>query len=213
MLAGKDSIMLKIKHFFQQSWLLIISSFCFGLLIAMANAAWSPRIEQNKIDKLNRLMGGLLPKAENFELATELQIESAKGKKVKSNIYKALSEAGRCVGWAFNCEGPGFADKIEAVAAVDQDFQKFAGFAILASNETPGFGDQIKLRYYRSQFAGAPAGKLELVKTGDSKKIDSEIVAISGATVSSEAVVKIINNSITQIKNQMREKGLIGNGK
>ena len=45
--------MVKIKHFIQQSWLLIISSFLFGLLIAIANAAWSPRIEQNKIDKLN----------------------------------------------------------------------------------------------------------------------------------------------------------------
>jgi major membrane immunogen (membrane-anchored lipoprotein) len=38
-------------------------------------------------------------------------------------------------------------------------------------------------------------------------------VAISGATVSSEAVIKIINNSIAQVKKQMREKGLIGDGK
>jgi electron transport complex protein RnfG len=202
----------KIRHFIEQSWLLIVASFCFGLLIATANTAWSPRIEQNKIDKINRLMGGLLPKAEKFELAVELQIESAKGKKLKSNVYKGLGD-GRCLGWAFNCEGPGFADKIELIIAVDENFENFAGYAILASNETPGFGDRIKLPYYRQQFAGAPAGKLELVKTGDAKKIDSEIVAISGATVSSEAVIKIINNSVVQIKKQMREKGLIGDGK
>ncbi len=206
--------MLKIKYFIQQSWLLIISSFCFGLLIAITNAAWSPRIEQNKIDKLNRyLIGGLLPEAAEFELEAELEIESARGKKVKSNIYKALSSQGECVGWAFNISGPGFADKIELVVAVDGDFQKFAGFAVLASNETPGFGDQIKLPYYRNQFAGAPAEELELVRTGDAEKIDSEIVAISGATVSSEAVVKIINNAITQVKDQMQKKGLIGNDK
>ena len=201
---------LKIKYFIQQSWLLIISSFCFGLLIAIANAAWSPRIEQNKIDKLNCLMGGLLAKAESFELTAELEIESARGKKIKSNIYKALSDAGRCVGWAFNTSGPGFADQIELVIAVDKDFQKIAGFDCLASNETPGFGDRIKLPYYRSQFVAAPAGKLTLVKTGDTEKIDSEIVVISGATVSSEAVVKIINNSLLQIKDQMQRKGLIG---
>jgi electron transport complex protein RnfG len=202
----------KIRHFIEQSWLLIVASFFFGLLIAIANSAWSPRIEQNKIDKIDRLMGGLLPKAEKFELAVELQIESAKGKKTKSNVYKGLAE-GRCVGWAFNCEGPGFADKIELIIAVDENFENFAGYAVLASNETPGFGDRIKLPYYRQQFAGAPADKLELVKTGDAKKIDSEIVAISGATVSSEAVIKIINNSVTQVKKQMREKGLIGDGK
>ncbi len=205
--------MLKIKHFIQQSWLLIISSFCFGLLIAITNAAWAPRIEQNKIDKLNRLMGGLLPKAAEFELETEFEIKSAKGKKAKSTVYKAVSDAGKCAGWVFNTSGSGFADKIELVVAVDKDFEKIAGFDCLASNETPGFGDRIKLPWYRNQFAGAPAEELQLVKTGDAEKIDSKIVAVTGATVSSEAVVEIINNSITQIKDQMQKKGLIGNGK
>jgi electron transport complex protein RnfG len=158
-------------------------------------------------------MGGLLPKAAEFELETEFEIKSARGKKVKSNVYKAFSETGNCVGWAFNTSGSGFADKIELVVAVDKDFQKIAGFDILTSNETPGFGDQIKLPWYRSQFAGAPAEELQLVKTGDAEKIDSKIVAVTGATVSSEAVVEIINNSITQIKDKMQKKGLIGNGK
>lgn len=196
----------KIKHFIEQSWLLIIASFCFGLLIAVANAAWSPRIEQNRIDKLNRLMGSLLPQANKFELNTELQIESAKGKKIKSSIYKALSDSNECIGWAFNTSGPGFADKIELVVGVDENFQKLAGFAVLASNETPGFGDRIKLPYYRNQFAGAPAEELNLSKTGSPEKIDSEIIAISGATVSSEAVVKIMNNSVIQIKSKMKGK-------
>jgi len=201
-----------MKHFIQQSWLLIVASFCFGLLIAITNAAWSPRIEQNKIEKLNSLMRDLLPKTGRFELEAELEIESARGKKIKSNVYKALSDQGRCVGWAFNCKGPGFQDKIELVVAVDKDFERIAGFSVLASNETPGFGDKIKLPWYRNQFAEAPAEKLQLVKTGDAEKIDSEIVAITGATVSSEAVVKIMNNSITQVKDQMQKKGLIGNG-
>jgi electron transport complex protein RnfG len=204
--------MSKIKYFIQQSWLLLVTSFLFGLLIAITNAAWSPKIEQNKITKIDNLMKGLLPKAEKFELAAKLSIESAKGKKLESNIYKGLAE-GRCVGWAFNCEGPGFADKIELIVAVDEKFESFTGYAVLASNETPGFGDRIKLPYYRQQFIGAPTSRLELVKTGDAKKIDSEIVAISGATVSSNAVVDIINNFVVQVKKQMQEKGLIGDGK
>lgn len=205
--------MSKIKYFIQQSWLLIISSFFFGLLIAVANVAWSPRIEQNKISKLNFLMRGLLPEAKSFVSETELEIKSPGGKKIKSKVYKALSGTGKCVGWAFNTSGSGFADKVELVIAVDENFAKLAGFDVLASNETPGFGDRIKLPNWRSQFEGAPAGELKLVKTGDVMKVDSEIVAISGATVSSEAVVKIINNSITQVKEQMQEKGLISDGK
>lgn len=205
--------MSKIKHFIQQSWLLIIASFCFGLLIAIANARWSPLIEQNRIDKLNRLMGGLLTDANSFELTVEVEIKAGKGRRARSQIYKGISEEGECVGWVFNCEGPGFQDKIELVVAVDKGFEKIAGFNVLASNESPGIGDKIKLPYYREQFVGAPAEELELVKTGDDKTIDSEIVAISGATVSSEAVVKIINLSLRQIKEQMQERGLIGNAK
>ncbi len=203
--------MLRIKHFIQQSWLLIVASFFFGLLIAVTNAALSPRIEQNKINKRNRLVGVLLPGAKDFVLDTEIEIESIRGKKEKVEVYRAMSEAGECVGWSFNAAGSGFADKIELVVAVDKDFEKLAGFDVLSSNETPGFGDQIKYDYYRDQFKGAPAEELKLVTSGEPKNIDAEIVAISGATVSSEAVVEIINSFLTQIKEQMQQKGQIGN--
>ncbi len=46
----------KVKYFFQQSWLLIVASFFFGLLIAVANAAWAGRILQNEEDKFNNLV-------------------------------------------------------------------------------------------------------------------------------------------------------------
>jgi len=203
---------LKIKYFIQQSWLLIVSSFFFGLLIAATNYALSERIEWNKTEKSNNLTGALLPKTKP-ELAIELEIDSLDGKKEKVKIYKAVTEAGECLGWSFNATGPGFQDKIELVVAVDKNFEKIAGFDVLASNETPGFGDHIKDDYYRDQFKSAPVDVLKLVKTGKPEKIDSEIVAITGATVSSEAVVKIINNSLLQIKKQMLEKGLISDGK
>ena len=199
--------MFKIKHFIQQSWLLIVASFFFGLLIAVTNAALSPRIVQNKLNKRNRLVGVLLPEAKDFILLDkEIEIESLQGKKEKIEVFRAMSEADECVGWAFNAAGSGFADKIELVVAVDKDFEKLAGFDVLSSNETPGLGDQIKYDYYRDQFKGAPAEELKLIQSGDPKKIDEEIVAISRATVSSEAVVEIINNFLTQIKEQMQKK-------
>lgn len=205
--------MLKIKYFFQQSWLLIVASFCFGLLIAVANAAWQDRILQNEEEKFNNLAREMLPDANSFEIVLEeVIVDLGKGKQKATTIKKAIADDGKCVGWAFKCEGSGFADKIKLVLAVDAGFEQLKGFGVLASNETPGFGDQIKLQYYRNQFIGAPAEKLLLSKTGDSEKIDSEIVAISGATVSSQAVVDIINRFLPQIKSQIQEKGFISNG-
>jgi electron transport complex protein RnfG len=201
--------MSKVKHFFQQSWLLIVASFCFGLLIAVTNAAWSGRILQNEIDKRNRLMTALMADANSFDVAVaEVEVPAKKGKVIKTDIFKALDSSGRTVGFAFIAVGSGFADKIKLVIAVDAKCERFLGFKVLASNETPGFGDKIKKGYLGSQFKGAPAGRLELVKTGDEKKIDSEIVAISGATVSSEAVVRTFNTYIGKVKEQLQAKGL-----
>ena len=202
--------MLKIKHFFEQSWLLIVSSFFFGLLIAVASACWSPLIERNEREKRNGLMEQLIRDANSFEVALEaVEIPGRKGKLTKTNIYRAVDSEGKGVGFAFIAVGSGFADKIKLVIAVDGRCEKFFGFKVLASNETPGFGDKIKKDYLGNQFKGAPAGELELVKTGDDKKIDSEIVAISGATVSSEAVVAIFNAYIEKIREHLQTKGLV----
>jgi len=204
----------KIEHFIRQSWLLIAASFFFGLLMAITSAALSPRIEQNKINKRNRLLGAMLPEARDFvPVDTEIEIESITRKKQTVVIYRAMSRADECVGWGFNAAGSGFADKIELVVAVDGSFAKIAGFDVLSSNETPGFGDQIKYDYFRDQFKGAPAETLELVGTGEPGEIDSKIVAITGATVSSDAVVEIVSHTVMQVKEQMQKKGSIDNVK
>jgi len=203
-----------ILEYMEKSWLLIVSSFFFGLLLALTNSAWSGKIEQNKIDKLNGLMGTLITDANKFELVIkDAQVDLGKSKIVKSDVYKATVSDGNTAGFCFRAEGTGFADKIELVIAVDAAFDKIIGYSVLASNETPGFGDQIKGDYFRKQFKGIPVTKLDLLKKGDSGKIDNEIVAISGATVSSTAIINIFNNFLEQIKKQVSEKGLLNNGK
>ena len=205
--------MSKIKHFIQQSWLLIVASFFFGLLIAIASAAWSPRIKQNEKEKLYSQMRQLITDANNFEKAIEaVKIPDKKGKVTETDIYNALDADGKSIGFAFVAEGPGFIDKIKLVIAVDRKCEKFFGYKVLSSNETPGFGSKIITdEDFANQFKQAPAAKLELIKAGKTK--ESEIVAITGATVSSEAVVKIFNKYIDKIKERLQTEGLIGNGK
>ncbi|MCK4959264.1 MAG: FMN-binding protein [Planctomycetes bacterium] len=203
-----------IKLFFEQSWLLVTSAFVFGLLLSATNAAWQPRIIQNEIDKFNRLAGAMLEEAKTFEIAAEqVEIDMPKGKTALLDIKKGLDADGNCAGWAFVCHGSGFADKIRLVLTLDAGFETIKGFGVLSSNETPGFGDKIKKDYFRSQFMGMPAAEITLSKTGDYKEIDSEIIAITGATVSSEAVVDIVNNFVGQVRGKLKEKGLIDNGK
>jgi electron transport complex protein RnfG len=204
----------KIKYFFQQSWLLIAAAFFFGVLIAIANASWKDKIYYNlNVYKFNKLGKEVLPEAANFEDAVpNMTFETASGKKLTTNVKKALDANGDVIGWAFICKGSGFQDQLQLIMVVDKNFEKIIGYGVLSSNETPGFGDKIKDSYYRDQFKGAPVGPLTLTKTGNPKEINSDIVAISGATVSSTAVVNIINEFLPAVKEKMKAEGLIDNG-
>jgi len=204
----------KLRHFVEQSWLLIVASFSFGLLLAATNYALEPTITQNRINKLNRLAKGLLADAKHFvPVEEEIEIVGSRGKAEGVAVYRAVNEDGECVGWNFTVSGSGFMDRIDLVVAVDASFAKFKGYDVLMSNETPNIGDKIKHDYYRDQFKGAPVGALKVLTSGNAGKIDSEIIAISGATISSEAVVAIMNDTVGRIKEQLQKKGLISDGK
>jgi electron transport complex protein RnfG len=198
----------KIAYFIKQSWLLLIASFIFGLLIAVTNAALQPKIQFNKQQKLNNLMQGLIPAAVDFKKASK-KVEFEPNKKMAStDIYAAIDDANNTIGYAFIAQGAGFSDKITLVVAVDNNFEKIFGYKVLTSNETPGFGDKINNDFFANQFKNAPVKNLELSKVGDPKKINAQIVAITGATVSSTAVVNMINNYLIPIKEKFTKKEL-----
>ena len=205
----------KIKFFFEQSWLLLVASFAFGLLLALTNAAWQPRIQQNVIERFNRLAGALLDDAVDFEPATDEPLHiTVNGRDEAVQVQRGLDADGRTVGWAFVCRGAGFADIIELVVAVDADFETLAGFRVLSSNETPGFGDKIEIApeengFFQSQFKGAPVTELTLSRTGDPEQIDDEIVAITGATVTSQAVVNMLNAWLEPIRETLKAEGIL----
>ena len=201
----------QIKFFFEQSWLLLFSAVLFGLCLASLNAWWQPKIIANEIKKFNDLAGGMITDANDFSVAVakdEFSV-NVNGKDVPTEIKKARDKDGNIVGWAFIAEGAGFQDKIRLVVALDKEFDEMEGFGVLFSNETPGFGDKMKEDKFRDQFVGAPAEDFTLLKTGDRGKIDCEIIAITGATVTSDAVVDILDNYIEQVRAQLKKKGLI----
>ena len=201
----------KIKYFLEQSWLLIVASFFFGLLIAVANAALKEKIDYNQnVYKYNKAAQAVMPEAVNFEMAIEeVTVETKSGKKLTTSIKKAVDIDGNCLGWAFIVQGKGYNEDVKLLLIVDPDYEKIIGYGVLYSTETVGYGDDIKYSFFKDQFKDAPAGQFELSKTGDDTIKDSEIIAISGATVTSQAVVDMLNVFIPQVKKQMQAEGLI----
>ncbi len=204
----------KLLLFWRESWLLMISSAIFGGLLAMTNAAWSPRIEQNQKNKFaSRACGadGLLKSAVRVEGLPDKIPVTTGNSAWQVELFKGLNSTDTCEGWIFQVQASGYADKIVMVVAADAAMEKMVGFDVLSCAETPGFGDKIMIKggFYQAQFQGAPFGTLTLVKTGNDKAIDSEIVAITGATVTSRAVVDAFNAFIPAVKEAAKQKGYI----
>ena len=73
------------------------------------------------------------------------------------------------------------------------------GYSITSIAETPGLGDKAKTEEFSGQFRKKQVEKFEVVKQAPAS--DSEIGAISGATITSRAMANGVNASITYFKN------------
>lgn len=200
-----------LVSFLKQSWLVMVSALVFGLLVAGVHGALEGRIAEQNRSKLERKMKALLDDASSFG---PVQNEQAQAGAPAALYYVAKDEAGTVVGYAIAASGGGFADKIELLVALDSDLTKLRGIAVLASNETPGFGDKIKdpskngHTSFKDQFIGCPVNaKLVVIKTGDIDIADEQIVSITGATISSEAVTKIVNEAVKRMKELLAKTG------
>jgi len=122
----------------------------------------------------------------------------------EKDIYKALDDKGSLLGYAFTAEGNGYQGTIQLLVGVDSTLQKMTGIEVLESQETPGLGAEITGSNFKDQFKGLPLDhKIDYVK--NQKPTEAyEIEAITGATISSRAVVNILNDKIDEIKKELK---------
>ncbi len=120
----------------------------------------------------------------------------------EKDVYKIENSQGEIEGYAFLAEGNGYQGTIKLIIGVDPKIDKMMGMEVLESQETPGLGAEISSAHFRDQFIDLPVTKkIEYVKNQKLEK-DNQIEAITGATISSKAVVRIINNRIEELRQQ-----------
>ena len=180
-------------NYIVQAWLVILLSLCFGGALAGVQIALSQRIAANKLAETMGQIPWLVPGAER---AASREEEVA-----GQRVYRAFS-GGEQIGWVIPCGGQGFADRIELLVGVDVEVEKVTGVYVLEQKETPGLGNKIVEEGWRSQFVGKTAmGGLTVTKTG--ARTDSEIDAVTGATISSESVCQIANQVLGKMRGDL----------
>ena len=105
---------------------------------------------------------------------------------------------GELTGYAVIVTGPGLWGEIEAVLGFDRDLKEMTGIDFIKQNETPGLGARISEKWFREQFRNR-MGPFKLVPEGTAKG-GNEIDAITGASITSNAVLDIVNNTIRNVR-------------
>lgn len=85
----------------------------------------------------------------------------------------------------------GFGGKIELIVGISID-GTLNGYKIIEQNETPGLGSKITENKFKNQFYGLDAHNSNLGLSKDGGEID----AITGATISSRAVVEAVKKAM-----------------
>ncbi len=166
--------------------LLVVGAFSGGSLSFVYNKML-PKIEANLKKEIENSLLLLVP-------AASYQEKSFQGKRV----FICRGKGGEIVGYAIIGKGGGFQGEISLLIALDKEGKKILGIDILESQETPGLGAKIDEPSFKGQFKGKEAEQLDVVK-GKIEK-ENEVEAITGATISSRAVVSIVNNYVKILK-------------
>lgn len=187
------------------SWKLLatlaIGGAAAGLLVVAVYKATLPTIERYAATKEATAVREVLKEPARWDTlylqrgALTKSPSAGDERKGLPKAYLGFDAAGNRLGAAVTAQEPGFQEEVLLMIGFDPSSGTLIGFKVLDEKETPGLGDKIERdTSFASQFSGriAPLKGVRKVDGGDR----SQVQTITGATISSRAVIRIINHAI-----------------
>jgi Na+-translocating ferredoxin:NAD+ oxidoreductase subunit G len=173
-----------------------------GLLIVTAFQLTLPRIQHHQGEVMQLAIQEVLKSPARFDTlylqngALVKRLPAGVSQKGIEKIYLGYDASGKRTGFAISAAENGFQDLVTLMFGYDAAKHRLIAMKVIANKETPGLGDKIeKDQNFVNGFADAVA-PLNGVKSGSAGNGDNDVAMITGATISSRAVIRIINNAI-----------------
>ena len=180
------------------------------------------RLNQELAEKrvVMKVLGIEMPATAGLQELSELYEKRVKetGRVVKVDgksfpILGGHTEEGELIGYAFKISGRGFWDRIEGYLAVAPDRRRILGISFHKQSETPGLGAEITKEWFENQFKGkeipsgaeADATLIRLLPPG-SELGPHDVDAVTGATGTSRAVERFLNEYLRRFLETMSDK-------
>lgn len=187
----------------------LVSAIC-GLIIVGAYQGTYDAVAANKRIAMERAVFKVVPAAKSIEEYYALEGGSIAKAGVESpagavKFFAAYDDAGKLVGVAAEGGAKGYADTVRIMFGYDPACQCVKNIGVVSMRETPGIGDKIvKDHDFLANFneldaklnaeMNALAHEIKTVKHGT--KADAwQVDAIAGATITSRAVGRAINDT------------------
>lgn len=197
---------------------MFVITLVFSSMVSAVKVVNDERIERNQKIKLQKIILNVLkinvpPKASDEEI---VKIFDSKTKRIDVDgrpVYVGYEDGGEKVkGYAFPVGGPGFWGPIYGMAAVDSNADKLLGVAFYKHSETPGLGGRISEGWFQKQFEGLSLHRMEgdkqffYLKMPGATEKPNELDAVTGATNTSSAVEKFLNDNLNEFMRKLWTK-------
>lgn len=176
-----------------------------GFLLVFVYQLTLPVIERNKAERLAAAIQEVLKAPDHYDTlyvadgGLTRDLPAGTDPRRVEQIYLGYHENGERIGFAIAAQEPGFQDQVRLIFGFDNETGTLLGMKVLESKETPGLGDKIeKDQAFVSQFDGVE-GPITGVKAREGTGDPHEVDMITGATISSRAVIRIINNALARL--------------
>ena len=126
------------------------------------------------------------------------------------SVYEAKDDEGNLLGYAIYASGMGFQDNITFMLGTNPSLTKINGLYIIEQKETPGLGAKITdrkifLQYWENKDCSVSLSLHKPAVSAPEELGPSEINTITGATISSEALLNMANSSLERLRHLIKE--------
>lgn len=176
----------KVKAILIPAVSLLVICVVVTALLGVTNRVTAPKIEQLAAETEAAAKQAVLTDAATF--SEEKQIEKDGN---MYTYYEGFSAEEAFAGYVFRTSAKGYGGDISVMVGVKAD-GTVAGVNILSISETAGLGMNAKNESFLSQFLGK-SGTVGVLKNGSS---ETEIQALTGATITSKAMASAVNQAL-----------------
>jgi electron transport complex protein RnfG len=199
------------KGFMGDALKLFIITLVAGVCLGAAYELTKDPIALAKADAAQKAYHTVFTEAASFDENADAKAEIAGTKDQIAKDYSsarivsvmdAKDASGKVVGHVINSTGKGFKGDVAITVGIKSD-GTVTGIGFLSISESPGLGMEAEKSDFYGQYENKKVDKFTVTKTG--AKQDSDINAISGATITSRAVTNAVNAALYFSKNCIKQ--------